>query len=104
MATIRMWVPKRKDRAHLRLTSPVIKWNSVVHISVSEATELEPNQLFGQNFPTVFGAASITVQNISVRDGVVDFNVFVDWSTPLNIVTDITILEPPADGNIIIGT
>jgi hypothetical protein len=49
-----------------------------------------------------FGAASITLQNVSVRDGGVDFNVFVDWATPINLVTDITILDPPAQ--IVIGT
>lgn len=102
MITFRMWVPNRKGRADLHFTSPTIKANSVIHISVSEATGLGPPLLFGQNFSPNFGAASITVQNISVREGAVDFYVFVDWPDPLNIVADITILDPPAE--IIIGT
>ena len=103
MVTVRMWVPNRRGRALLRLTSSLIKWNSVVHISVSEATGLSP-ALFGQNFSSKMGAASITVQNIAVRDGVLEFYVFVDWGSPLNLYTDITILDPPPPSNIIIGT
>jgi hypothetical protein len=104
MTTFRMWVPNRKGRADLHFSSPAIKANSVVHISVSEATPLTPGVLggFGQNFSTNFGAASITLQNVSVREGAVDFFVFVDWPHPLNLVTDITVLDPPAA--IIIGT
>jgi hypothetical protein len=103
MITFRMWVPNRKGRADLHFTAPDIRANSVIHISASEATGLfDPPLLFGQNFSTIFGAASITVQNISVREGAVDFYVVVDWPDPLNIVTDITIFDPPAQ--IIIGT
>jgi hypothetical protein len=104
MTTFRMWVPSRMGRADLHFTGPIIKANSVIHISASEASDLFPGQQFGgfsQNFSTIFGAASITVQNVSVREGVVDFYVFVDWPHPLNIVTDITILDPPEQ--IIIG-
>jgi hypothetical protein len=104
MQSFRMWVPRRKGRADLHFRTPAITAKSVVHIAVSEATDLDPGVLggFGQNFRTVFGAASITLQNVAVRDGAVDFNVFVDWDSPLNLVTDITVLDPPTD--IIIGT
>lgn len=76
--------------------------NSVVHISATEATALGPPVLFGQNFDGLIGSAGFTVQNVSPGNGVVDFVVFVDWPRPLNIVTDITIFDPPA--KIIIGT
>jgi hypothetical protein len=108
MFTVRMWVPNRRGRADLHLTNSAISDTSVIHISVSEATPLEtasitgPEGLWVQTFRTNFGAASITVQNVSVRDGAVDFNVFVDSPQPLNIVADITILDPPA--GIVIGT
>jgi hypothetical protein len=103
MPTFRMWVPNRRGRAPLHFFSPAINANSVVHVSASEATGLGPPLIGGgQNFSTNFGSASITVQNISVREGAVDFNVFVDWPTPLNVMTDITILEPPAQ--VVIGT
>jgi hypothetical protein len=80
----------------------------VVHISVSEATPLDAASLIVgsgnlvQRFRAIFGAASITVQNVSVRQGAVDFNIFVDWPEPLNVYADITILDPPAA--IVIGT
>jgi hypothetical protein len=106
MVTFRMWVPNRRGRADLHFTSPDIHAGSVIHISASEATALDTAEIFFQHgtqtFVPVFGAASITVQNISPRDGAVDFNVFIDWPDPLNIVTDITILDPPAE--IIIGS
>lgn len=103
MVTYRMWVPNRKGRADLHFNAPEIKKISVVHITVSEATALGSVSLLGgQTFVPNFGAASITLQNVSVRDGGVDFYVFVDWRSPLNLVTDITIMDPPAQ--IIIGT
>jgi hypothetical protein len=98
MKTYRMWVPNRKGRADLHFNAPDIKKISVVHVTVSEATEFGSSSLLGgQSFLAHFGAASITVQNVSVRDGGVDFNVFVDWSSPLNLVTDITVLDPPVE-------
>lgn len=103
MVTYRMWVPNRKGRADLHFSSPAISMNSVVHVAISEATALGPPLISGdQNFSSHFGAASITVQNISVRQGAVDFYVYVDWPSPLNLVADITVLDPPAE--IIIGT
>ena len=105
--TIRMWVPNRRGRADLHLTNPAILATSVIHVSVSEATPLDTASIVGpdgrwvQTFRPNFGAASITVQNVSVREGAVDFNVFVDSPDPLNIVADITILDSPA--GIVIG-
>jgi hypothetical protein len=106
MVTYRMWVPNRKGRVDLHFTSTNIKPGSVVHISVSEATALNTTSILvghqTQTFRPNFGTASITVQNIAVREGAVDFYVFVDHSRPLNIVADITILDPPAQ--VIIGS
>lgn len=102
MVTFRMWVPKRKGRSLLHFRSPQIQPNSVVHISATEATDLGPQTFTGQTFGAFIGDASITVQNVSPGQGVVDFVVFVDFAIPLNVVTDITILDPPAQ--IIIGS
>lgn len=102
-----MWVPARKGRADLHFSNPEIKITSVVHIAISEATALDSMSVLGpqgrytQSFGANFGAASITVQNISVRNGAVDFYVFVDWPDKLDLYADITILDPPAA--IIIG-
>jgi hypothetical protein len=98
-----MWVPRRRGRADLHFNSQTITRRSVVYISVSEATGLTPNTFGGtQNFDAHFGAASITLQNVTVRDGGVDFNVFVDFGSPLNVVADITVLDTVPE--IIIGT
>jgi hypothetical protein len=105
--TFRMWVPQRQGRADLHLRSPQINNFSVVHISVSEASKLDTATLLpvrqgvGQTFTANFGDAAITLQNVSVRDGAVDFRVFVDWDSPLDLVTDITIFDSPAE--VIIG-
>jgi hypothetical protein len=105
--TFRMWVPNRHGRADLHLRSPQITTFSVVHISISEATALDTVELLpprpglGQTFTSVFGDAAITLQNVAVRQGAVDFRVFVDWDSPLDLVADITIFDPPAE--VIIG-
>jgi len=106
--TYRMWVPSRQGRADLHFRDPEINQFSVVHISVSEATAqgtvelLPPPGRPSQTFTANFGDAAISLQNVSVRQGAVDFRVFVDWDSPLDLVTDITILDPPAQ--IITGT
>jgi hypothetical protein len=106
--TFRMWVPNRQGRADLHFRDPDIHPSSVVHIAVSEATARgESQNIFGsgpsnQDWGANFGDAAITLQNVSVGEGVVDFRVFVDWDGPLNLVTDITIFDPAAQ--IVIGT
>ena len=106
--TFRMWVPQRQGRADLQFRSPQINNFSVVHISVSEASKLDTTSLVpvrqgvGQTFTAHFGDAAITLQNVSVRDGAVDFRVFIDWESPLDLVTDITIFDSPVE--VIIGS
>ena len=106
MTTYRMWVPNRRGRADLHFSAPEIGPASVIHIAASEATPLDSASILlpqgVQSFRPNFGLASLTVQNISAREGTVDFNVFVDWETPLNIMVDITILGFP--DQIIIGS
>jgi hypothetical protein len=102
MVSYRMWVPNRQGRSVLHFRTAEITPRSVVHISATEATPLDPPVLSGQNFGGFIGDASITVQNVSPGDGVVDFVVFVDFFAPLNVVTDITILDPPKQ--IVIGS
>jgi hypothetical protein len=104
MFTVRMWLPKKHGRADLHLVNPNISPNSVVHISMSEATDLTGEGTFpgGQNFSVFLGSAAITVQNVVVGSGRVDFRAFIDWPSPLNVVADITILDGPP--NVLIGT
>lgn len=107
MRTYRMWVPQRKGRADLHYGNADISEHSVVHISVSEATKrAEGKPLFGsdaaQDFSPHFGDASVTLQNVSVRNGGVDFYVLIASPTPLNIVADITVVDGPV--TVVIGT
>lgn len=94
--TFRMYLRGRRGRCVENFRAPQITSQSVVHISVSEATELTP-EVFTPIFGRFVGAANISVHNISPSDGRVDFVVMVDWGEPLNIVTDITIMDPPVE-------
>jgi hypothetical protein len=103
MFTVRMYLRNKQGRNRLRLTNPSITSKSVVHIAVSEATALSPG-----TFTPVFGRfvanANITVHNIAPQDGFVDFVVTVDFGSPLNIVTDISIFDPVPLENTVVGT
>lgn len=94
--TFRMYLWGRQGRRVENFRAPQITRHSVVHISVSEATAIPP-QSFTPIFDRFVGAANITVHNISPSDGRVDFVVTVEWGAPLNIVTDITIFDPPQE-------
>ena len=86
----------------------MINGRSVVHISACEATALPPPQLgTPQDFiaSTRFrGAAVIGVRNVHPHDdggGGVEFVLEVNWGSPLNIVTDITVEDPAEAGSIV---
>ncbi len=96
MTTFRMYLYGRRGRTVENFRAPQITRDSVVHISVSEATTIPP-QSFTPNFDRFVGSANISVHNISPSNGRVDFVVTVEWDSPLNIVTDITILDPPQE-------
>lgn len=96
MITYRMYLWGRNGRCLENFRAPQITRNSVVHISVSEATAI-PAQSFTPIFDRFVGNANVTVHNVSPSDGRVDFVVTVDWPNPLNIVTDISIFDPPAE-------
>jgi hypothetical protein len=105
--TYRMWVPQRRYRADLKLRSSHINHFSVVHVSASEASRLDTVSLFppgggvGQTFEAKYGYANITVQNVTVGQGIVKFRLWIDWHTKLDIVCDITVFDPPVE--VIIG-
>lgn len=94
--TIRMYLRGRRGRCLENYRARTITSRSVVHISVSEATDLEP-RTFTPVFSRFVGAANISVHNVSPSDGRVDFVVMVNWNRPLNIVTDITIMDDPVE-------
>jgi len=71
---------------------------SVVLISAAEAYDLGP-ALSPQDPHIVFnlGGSDISVTNISPRDRGVDFILYSQWNLPLNIVVDISVLDPPEE-------
>jgi Papain-like cysteine protease AvrRpt2 len=88
--TIRKYWGAHKGRVALNYNWPAIDQDSVVLITASE---------YASNYARFIGAASITVANIAPHGPPYDSNhgvtfvVNVDWGSPLNIVTDITVLD-----------
>jgi hypothetical protein len=88
-----------KGRNVLNHNWDAIDHDSVVLISVSEFNF----DGFTDDHHRFVGAATITVCNISPhgpqydQNHGVQFAVQIDWETPLNIVTDITVLDKPVD-------
>lgn len=82
----------------------VIDRNSVVHIAASEGV-VNTTSIFGAlaSIDKQRGDATIQVKNVRTHDnaGGVEFFLQVDWRTPLDIVTDITVVEPPEQGVIV---
>ena len=87
----------------------VIDGGSVVHISACESKHINPGGIsHDYSFPKkvgeerVRGDATIYVKNIRPHDeggGGVEFFLQVDWNTPLPVITDISVLDPPAEGD-----
>jgi len=88
--TIRKYWGAHKGRVALNYNWPAIDHDSVVLITASE---------YASNYARFIGAASITVANIAPHgpphdpNQGVTFVVNVDWGSPINIVTDITVLD-----------
>jgi hypothetical protein len=99
LKTIRhFWGPKQ-GRTTLNFNWEEINHNSVVLITASEYLDTAPPS----DEHRFVGEASITVSNITPHGPPFDpnhgvtFVVNVDWGSPLNIVTDITVLDPPVE-------
>ena len=103
MFTVRMYLRNKQGRNKFTLRNPNISRNSVVHIAVSEATSLAEGT-FTPVFSRFVGDANFTVHNISPSDGLVEFVVTIDFPSPLNVVTDISIFDPVPPENTVIGT
>lgn len=85
----------------------VIDQNSVIHIAASEGFA-PTSSLFGalDGIKRSRGDAPIYVKNIRPHGddgggGGVEFFLQVDWATPLDIVTDITVVEPAEQGVVV---
>lgn len=92
--TIRKYWGAFKGRATLNYNWPAIDHNSVVLVTVSE---------YNNDHVRFIGSATIGVSNVAPHGPPFDpnhgvtFVVHVDWEKPLNIVTDITVLDKPVE-------
>ncbi len=88
-----------QGRNALNFNWDAIDHDSVVLISVSEFHVYANNE----DHHRFVGAASMSVQNISPHGPPFDANrgvsfvIQIDWESPLNVVTDITVLDKPVD-------
>ena len=96
--TVRKYWGPFQGRVTLNSTGTAINHDSVV-IVTAPSTRTTPPVTSEHRF---IGAATITVDNIAPHGPPYDpnhgvtFVVNVDWGAPLNIVTDITVLDVPA--------
>lgn len=75
--------------------NPPITKKSVVVMSASEAV-VDSGGIFGIENAVSFnlGAADISVTNVSPHDGGVEFILHVNWTSPLDVLVDLTVLDP----------
>ncbi len=78
----------------LRIIWPPIHSTSIVLISASEC-QTDNVQRFTPIFERFIGDAAITVRNIAPQEGFVDFWIYVDWESPLDVAVDLVVLDPP---------
>lgn len=79
----------------------VIDARSVIHIAASEGAASFGG--FGDplnNISRTRGLAVIGVRNVTPHEGGVEFFLEVGWETPLNVVTDISVLDPAEQGHL----
>jgi hypothetical protein len=106
--TVRVWWPNQSTGWKNFNWTGAINGSSVVHISACEAAAIPPQSLgatqdvIGRS--RIRGAAVIGVRNVHPHDdggGGVEFVLEVNWGSPLNIVTDITVEDPAEAGFVI---
>lgn len=94
--TVRVYWSQVKGRTNLNYSWPgVINSRSVVHIAASEAGGWSPQPDGTANVVRIAGAADVFVMAIAPKQDLVQFVLKVDWKTPLDVVTDITVMDPP---------
>jgi len=107
--TIRVFWRNARTGWHNFNWNGVITPQSVVHISACEAF-FPPNNLFGvEGVQRKRGDAAIWVKNVHPHGpnpgdtitGGVEFFLQVDWGTPLDVATDITVFDPPEQKTIV---
>ena len=95
--TIRKFWGPLQGRARLNYNWPIINQDSVVIITAAEYTKQNPPS----DDYRFIGDANITVSNIAPHGPPYDpnhgvtFIVNIEWNGPVNVVTDITVLDNP---------
>ncbi len=94
--TIRVYWPQLQGRVSLSYALPgLINTRSVVHIAASEAGSWTPQANGTADVVRLAGAADVFVMAVAPKQDRVDFILKVDWKSPLDVVTDITVMDPP---------
>lgn len=104
--TIRVYWPNQSSGWLNFNWGGVIDRQSVVHISVSEGSVQESIAGALDGIGRFRGAAVIGVRNVTPHvdaggGGGVEFYLEVGWDSPLNIVTDISVLDPAEDAMVV---
>ena len=81
---------------HMNFGWWVINRNSIVLVSISQAS-VDEGVFTGPSVNRFMGDARMSVHNISPNNGGVSFVISVDWGSPLDIVTDIVVMDGPAE-------
>jgi hypothetical protein len=105
--TIRVWWPSQSTGWLNFNWTGVINASSVVHISACEAVAVPQSLGAVQDVVAESrfrGAAVIGVRNVHPHNdggGGVEFVLEVNWGSPLNVVTDITVEDPAETGSVV---
>jgi hypothetical protein len=96
--TIRILYHGQKGRTRMNfnwnITPPITK-KSVVVMSAAEAAFIH-NQIGGAENASSFhlGEADVFVTNVSPHEGGVEFILHVNWGSPVDVLVDLTVLDP----------
>ena len=98
--TIRLFYRQQKGRLPMNFNwgiNPPITHRSVVVMSAGEGT-LTPGLGDPADHGTFkLGAADVFVTNVSPHDGGVEFILHANWGTPIDVLVDLTVLDPIED-------
>lgn len=94
--TIRVYWPKIQGRVTLNVALPgLVNNDSVVHVTACEAGNWTPQPNGTAKVSRQAGAADVYVMAVSPEPDRLEFVLKVDWKSPLDVITDITIMDPP---------
>lgn len=92
--TIRVVWRRQQGRGHMNFSWPPITFETPVIVVASEA-KFTGQSLLGQDseWESNRGEADVYVTNIGPKNGHVEFILHVNWPQPLDVITDIIVLD-----------